>query len=212
MTEPITTTTTLKEWLLQPPTIVIYRPDGQLSFDQLPDMVTPDAVVCFVTMHEAKGFLGTFEGFRPMNLSLDDWLAVIRTEAAKGRTHLSIFEVPGNGTLKKRIVRIEDMLNGFKFAAKAIQEIEQGRNATSHQHNEPASRDGTVSKISTCPRCGGPIPNVEHAGKYPGGISRVDNQTEICSGCSEDEAMTWPNDPWNEETWAKQQRARWIRQ
>jgi hypothetical protein len=122
MTEAITTTTTLKEWLDQPPTIVIYRPDGQLSLDQLPDMVTPDAVVCFATMHEAIQLVGASEGFRPVNLSLDDWLAAIRAEAAKGRTHLSIWEFPGDGTVSKRSVRIKDVLNGFEFAAKALQE------------------------------------------------------------------------------------------
>lgn len=41
------TTISLGELLEQPPTVVIYRPDGQLSLDMLPGMTTPDAVVCF---------------------------------------------------------------------------------------------------------------------------------------------------------------------
>lgn len=40
-----------------------------------------------------------------------------------------------------------------------------------------------------CPRCGGQIPDNLTPGAYPGAISRVDNVTEICSGCGFDEAM-----------------------
>lgn len=40
-----------------------------------------------------------------------------------------------------------------------------------------------------CPRCGGRIPNEPFAGKYPGALSRVDNKTEICSKCGDEEAL-----------------------
>jgi len=40
-----------------------------------------------------------------------------------------------------------------------------------------------------CPRCGGFIPNDEHAGEYMGALSRLDNRTEICSKCGEIEAL-----------------------
>lgn len=40
-----------------------------------------------------------------------------------------------------------------------------------------------------CPRCLGFIPNNEKPGAYCGAISRVDNKTEICSKCGENEAM-----------------------
>jgi hypothetical protein len=40
----------------------------------------------------------------------------------------------------------------------------------------------------TCPRCGGGIPNNEHRGAHPGALSRVDNETEICSDCGTKEA------------------------
>jgi ribosomal protein S27AE len=40
-----------------------------------------------------------------------------------------------------------------------------------------------------CPRCGNWIPNNHEPGAYPGAISRVDNKTEICSGCGVDEAL-----------------------
>ena len=46
-----------------------------------------------------------------------------------------------------------------------------------------------TTKNTTCPRCGGGIPNDYYRGQYPGAISRVDNETEICSGCGTDEAM-----------------------
>lgn len=47
----------------------------------------------------------------------------------------------------------------------------------------------TTTKNTTCPRCGGGIPNDVYRGRYPGAISRVDNKTEICSECGGDEAM-----------------------
>lgn len=40
-----------------------------------------------------------------------------------------------------------------------------------------------------CPRCNGGIPNNERIGEYCGALSRLDNATEICSECGEDEAM-----------------------
>lgn len=40
-----------------------------------------------------------------------------------------------------------------------------------------------------CPRCGGPIPNAEHEGEYPGATSRWDNKTEICSKCGNEEGL-----------------------
>jgi hypothetical protein len=40
-----------------------------------------------------------------------------------------------------------------------------------------------------CPRCGGGIPNTPQRGEYPGALSRVDNETEICSACGLDEGM-----------------------
>ena len=47
----------------------------------------------------------------------------------------------------------------------------------------------THSQDYICPRCGGDIPNSERKGQYPGAISRVDNKTEVCSGCGMKEAM-----------------------
>jgi len=40
-----------------------------------------------------------------------------------------------------------------------------------------------------CPICSGPIPNAEDKGKYPGAMSRYDNETEICSLCGSAEAL-----------------------
>jgi DNA-directed RNA polymerase subunit RPC12/RpoP len=40
-----------------------------------------------------------------------------------------------------------------------------------------------------CPRCGGRVPNDVQAGQYPGALSRLDNETYICSACGQDEAM-----------------------
>ena len=49
----------------------------------------------------------------------------------------------------------------------------------------------TIQKIKFphCPRCGGFIPNNQNPGLYPGALSRVDNKTEICSACGEEEAL-----------------------
>lgn len=40
-----------------------------------------------------------------------------------------------------------------------------------------------------CPRCTHFIPSDENPGAYPGAISRVDNETEICSNCGVEEAI-----------------------
>lgn len=46
-----------------------------------------------------------------------------------------------------------------------------------------------TEKTYGCPRCGGQIPNNVYPGAYCGAISRLDNKTEICSGCGTDEAL-----------------------
>lgn len=40
-----------------------------------------------------------------------------------------------------------------------------------------------------CPRCNGFIPNNVDIGAYCGALSRLDNKTEICSSCGEEEAI-----------------------
>lgn len=40
-----------------------------------------------------------------------------------------------------------------------------------------------------CPRCGGFIPRNSKPGEYIGALSRVDNATEVCSPCGEEEAL-----------------------
>jgi hypothetical protein len=40
-----------------------------------------------------------------------------------------------------------------------------------------------------CPRCAGWIPTNENPGAHPGALSRVDNETEICSKCGTEEAI-----------------------
>jgi hypothetical protein len=108
------------------------------------------------------------------------------------------------------IIVDDDMLRAFEALALNLHQRNHApRNQASCR--EGNHRTSTVKTVRNCPRCGGPIPSPEHAGLYPGGISRVDGKTEICSACSEAEAMTWPNDPWKEEAWAEEQRARWIR-
>jgi RNA polymerase subunit RPABC4/transcription elongation factor Spt4 len=49
---------------------------------------------------------------------------------------------------------------------------------------------------NTCPRCKHGIPNDERRGEYVGALSRLDDETYICSACGTDEAMfnwLWPN-------------------
>jgi hypothetical protein len=55
-----------------------------------------------------------------------------------------------------------------------------------------------------CPRCNGFIPNNETPGLYPGALSRIDNETYICSACGEEEALVmladkelWPIGQWD---------------
>ena len=46
-----------------------------------------------------------------------------------------------------------------------------------------------MKKSVKCPICSGPIPNALHEGEYAGALSRVDNETEICSECGVFEAL-----------------------
>ena len=47
-----------------------------------------------------------------------------------------------------------------------------------------------------CPRCQGGVPSSENRGQYPGALSRLDNETYICSQCGQGEAMyQWANGP-----------------
>ena len=46
-----------------------------------------------------------------------------------------------------------------------------------------------MKKSVKCPMCNGPIPNALHEGEYCGALSRVDNETEICSECGVFEAL-----------------------
>ena len=70
-------------------------------------------------------------------------------------------------------------------------------------------RTGRVTPI--CPRCGRTIPDADESGVYPGCISRVDHQTEICSSCAQEESCSWPLDPCRQEAWVMEQRAEWKR-
>ena len=58
-------------------------------------------------------------------------------------------------------------------------------NETAH-HLE---HDSAETSPKRCPRCSGWIPTNEHPGAYPGALSRLDDETEICSACGTDEAM-----------------------
>jgi hypothetical protein len=40
-----------------------------------------------------------------------------------------------------------------------------------------------------CPRCLGPIPDAQNPGRYPGALSRTDNETEVCSDCGTAEGL-----------------------
>lgn len=43
--------------------------------------------------------------------------------------------------------------------------------------------------IGPCPRCGGCVPNDQEPGRFPGALSRADNETYVCSACGSLEAM-----------------------
>ena len=46
-----------------------------------------------------------------------------------------------------------------------------------------------VEITDNCPICNGPIPDEKNKGKFPGALSRYDNETEVCSKCGVAEAM-----------------------
>src|SRR5262249_9650610 len=99
-----TAVTTLGEWLEHPPTIVIYRPDGQLSLDVLPGMGS-----CRRLHHKVQDF-------QPVELPLEQWPEVIEAEADNGRTHLALFQLPGEGQLEKVSIRIADLFDTLEKA------------------------------------------------------------------------------------------------
>ena len=63
------------------------------------------------------------------------------------------------------------------------------------QTPEGTARDGQshinslIRMAYECPRCRHLIPNDDEPGAYPGALSRVNNETEICSICGTDEAL-----------------------
>lgn len=46
-----------------------------------------------------------------------------------------------------------------------------------------------MTESNLCPRCFGGVPSNGDRGKYPGALSRTDNQTEICEWCGLLEAL-----------------------
>lgn len=52
-----------------------------------------------------------------------------------------------------------------------------------------ANLDEIIEHATTCPRCLGGVPNNTMRGKYPGALSRTDNETYICSDCGVLEAF-----------------------
>jgi hypothetical protein len=52
-----------------------------------------------------------------------------------------------------------------------------------------STHEQTHDRFRQCPRCAGFIPNNDTPGAYPGALSRLDNTTEVCSQCGEDEAI-----------------------
>ena len=47
-----------------------------------------------------------------------------------------------------------------------------------------------TTELPICPRCTvNYIPNNEEPGAYPGALSRVDNETYICSDCGVEEGL-----------------------
>lgn len=57
------------------------------------------------------------------------------------------------------------------------------------QRHHLLQTQGEYGTNLVCPRCGGGIPNSKTPGAYPGALSRLDNETEICSDCGYREAM-----------------------
>lgn len=142
MNEPVMKTETVLEWLQQPPTIVIYRPDGKLSLDILPDMTSPEAIVCFRSMAEAKEFLnGVRKGFCPVELPISEWLEAITSEAEQGRTHLAIFQLPGDGRVHTPLTEADRlrMEEGIEIGKRARHLFPGGKLVTS-QNAETASK------------------------------------------------------------------------
>jgi hypothetical protein len=111
-------TVSLRDWVKQPPSIVVFRRGEQPLLD------VNDAVVCFRSMHDARKFIGILrrshrkrsKGLHPVECEFGPWLEVMKAEAAAGRTHLVVFQFSEDGIVQKRSTLITDVLN-------AIQEV-----------------------------------------------------------------------------------------
>jgi len=60
----------------------------------------------------------------------------------------------------------------------------------SHLQNYDYPWEDVMAGLPMCPICLGYIPNNLTPGLYPGAISRLDNETEICSECGQKEAIS----------------------
>lgn len=122
---------TLLEFFENPPTVMVVRPDGQLSLDCLPGATTPQSLVCFHTLEEARTFLSAGSvpsGFRPVQMTFDEWLEAITAEASKGRTHLSVFQVHDDTVSKSTMLiqELVELVNTLLVAADALQDVVEG--------------------------------------------------------------------------------------
>jgi RNA polymerase subunit RPABC4/transcription elongation factor Spt4 len=66
---------------------------------------------------------------------------------------------------------------------------DMGRTVWKEREGQVKGKGMKQAKDQVCPRCSGDVPNSEWKGRYPGALSRTDNETEICSDCGSHEAM-----------------------
>lgn len=92
----------------------------------------------------------------------------------------------------KHVVNIEDVSNystTAEFGVKLLDERAEKLRGTLTTFVEQCDAIEVRFDATECPRCGEVIPSVEHRGEYLGAISRLDNVTEICSTCGNEEAF-----------------------
>ena len=83
--------------------------------------------------------------------------------------------------------QMDEYINGGVCHAGSFEYSVALENMPDESESKPSADD--EQDDCSCPRCGGDVPNTAYKGQYPGAVSRVDNETEVCSRCGVEEAM-----------------------
>ena len=124
-------------------------------------------------------------------IEIDDLVRILRyasskygedTETIRPHAHFSIIE-----TFEKMAEQCEVLARRFESLLNVRVDEINSYNTYSIRYVEALEITSLLEH--DCPRCFRSIPNEVDRGMYSGAISRIDNETEICSDCGNAEAL-----------------------